>query len=435
MALQFPKSLSKADYYPRDAPSAVEAMVSGQKRKVVKSKLEEDAATPAKQIDIKKEVEEPNIRQEAKEDNDDDEGPDFDNDDEEEEEEEDEEVEEAEAKEKNTAESKDVHIKIFQPMTTDSIIPLYKGKLHEMATRNKMKLPIYTTEATTDGFTSTLQFNGCIFKSSVWSQNTRYSQQNVAHVAMYFLKQAPIPPEGFHKSLCEGIDGAEVNNEINNHGGHTYPTTPVSSRFLRIRNLPWEVVFQDIVTFFQGITIVEDGIMLACCANTGRALTFAWIEFPTIADAELGLLRNRRMLGERIVEIYRSSAEDYPKKGLTVFVRGTPRKKTNQQLVSEYFKPLEPIRLKQFDRKRTEQWCMWFNTVEEAGEAMKKHQSEMGEDKYKRYIECYLLMGYKKSTAHERPELVEEEEDEPPSPTEAAHVKSESVDEPSSPTV
>jgi dsRNA-specific ribonuclease len=74
----------------------------------------------------------------------------------------------------------------------------YKSKLNELAQKNQLPAPTYTTVSTPGGFFSTVTFNGREFKSSKCVRRKKESEQNASHMAMYLLKQVPTPPEDFN---------------------------------------------------------------------------------------------------------------------------------------------------------------------------------------------------------------------------------------------
>ena len=66
-----------------------------------------------------------------------------------------------------------------------------KSKLNEMAQKNKLPLPTYNTVTVTNGFFSTVEFNGRPFKSAAICTKKKDAEQSAAKVALDTLMGNP----------------------------------------------------------------------------------------------------------------------------------------------------------------------------------------------------------------------------------------------------
>ena len=66
-----------------------------------------------------------------------------------------------------------------------------KSKLNEMAQKNKLPLPTYNTVTVTNGFFSTVEFNGRQFKSAAICTKKKDAEQSAAKVALDTLMGNP----------------------------------------------------------------------------------------------------------------------------------------------------------------------------------------------------------------------------------------------------
>merc|ERR1711962_1072021 len=76
--------------------------------------------------------------------------------------------------------------------------PSFKSKLNELAQKNKLPAPTYDTVNSSNGFFSTVVFNGTNFKSAAPSSKKKNAEQSAAHMALFFLKQVTDPPQGYN---------------------------------------------------------------------------------------------------------------------------------------------------------------------------------------------------------------------------------------------
>jgi heterogeneous nuclear ribonucleoprotein F/H len=78
---------------------------------------------------------------------------------------------------------------------------------------------------------------------------------------------------------------------------------------LRLRGLPYGCTKPDIETFFQGLVIAYDGIMMVI-DFTGRFNGEAFVQFETISDAHKALERHKQKISNRYIEIFRSNSDE-----------------------------------------------------------------------------------------------------------------------------
>eukprot|EP01135_Chromosphaera_perkinsii_P006644 Nk52_evm46s554 gene=Nk52_evmTU46s554 len=79
---------------------------------------------------------------------------------------------------------------------------------------------------------------------------------------------------------------------------------------LRLRGLPYSCSVEDIAAFFTGMNVRENGIYLTY-TSSGRASGEAYVLFHTEEGATEGLALNKEMIGNRYVELFRSSPDEF----------------------------------------------------------------------------------------------------------------------------
>lgn len=194
-------------------------------------------------------------------------------------------------------------------------------------------------------------------------------------------------------------------------------TTP-SDCVVRLRGLPYSSSEQDIVNFFSGLDIVQNGITIVK-DHLGRNFGQAYVEFTSEQAFEEALLKNREMMGNRYIEVFRSRKNEissswksfrnssFPQLRSTpriesiahnldrhvslshcVHMRGLPFNASGEDIV-RFFYPLMVSRvLIEFgsDGRPSGEADVYFNCHQEAVTAMSKNRMYNGE----RYIELFL---------------------------------------------
>ncbi|XP_069781676.1 G-rich sequence factor 1 isoform X6 [Narcine bancroftii] len=218
---------------------------------------------------------------------------------------------------------------------------------------------------------------------------------------------------------------------------------------VRLRGLPFSCITEDIIRFFAGLDIVENGVTITR-DHRGRNTGDAFVQFASQEMAERALAKDREMIGSRYIEIFRSTKNDLrlyirPSKKMArcptaqeivtdsencnvansngdngemmeedgrdqnvqlskndlesnhciqksdvhnVHMRGLPFRVNGQDVV-KFFQPLKPVRIiVEYgpDGKATGEADVHFATHEDAVAAMSKDKSHMQH----RYIELYL---------------------------------------------
>ncbi|XP_032876186.1 G-rich sequence factor 1-like [Amblyraja radiata] len=88
-------------------------------------------------------------------------------------------------------------------------------------------------------------------------------------------------------------------------GGKEMPDGSV----VRLRGLPFSCSTEDIVRFFSGLEIVEDGVIMTR-DHRGRNTGDAIVQFTSPEMAERALAKDRETIGSRYIEIFRSTKND-----------------------------------------------------------------------------------------------------------------------------
>ncbi|CAM4539599.1 hypothetical protein PO909_025715 [Leuciscus waleckii] len=199
----------------------------------------------------------------------------------------------------------------------------------------------------------------------------------------------------------------------------TQPITE-SDGVVRLRGLPFSCTEKDIIQFFSGLDIVEDGVTIVL-NRKGRNSGDAFVQFVTKEMAEKALKRDRDVIGNRYVEIFPSrkteiqvqygsrrnetsastpGAEDTPRRiktanvsptsatGNLVQMRGLPYEATAEDIV-KFFAPIRLVKvLVEYspNGRPTGEAEAYFRTHQDAVSAMSKDREYINE----RYIELFL---------------------------------------------
>ncbi|XP_067294431.1 G-rich sequence factor 1 [Pseudorasbora parva] len=199
----------------------------------------------------------------------------------------------------------------------------------------------------------------------------------------------------------------------------TQPITE-SDGVVRLRGLPFSCTEKDIIQFFSGLDIVEDGITIVL-NRKGRNSGDAFVQFATKEIAEKALKKDREVIGNRYVEIFPSrkseiqvqygtarnessasitGVEDMPRKMKPansspisatqnlIHMRGLPYEATGEDIV-KFFAPIRLVKvLVEYspNGRPTGEAEAYFKTHQDAVSAMSKDREYIQE----RYIELFL---------------------------------------------
>ncbi|XP_075965276.1 epithelial splicing regulatory protein 1 isoform X2 [Anarhichas minor] len=188
---------------------------------------------------------------------------------------------------------------------------------------------------------------------------------------------------------------------------------------IRARGLPWQSSDQDIARFFRGLNIAKGGAAL-CLNAQGRRNGEALVRFVSEEHRDLALQRHKHHMGNRYIEVYKASGEDFLKIAggtsnevaiflsredqIIVRMRGLPFTATHEQVLT-FFSPEEDLKetcpvsggkdgilfVRYPDGRPTGDAFVLFACEEHAQCALRKHKEILG----RRYIELF------KSTAAE----------------------------------
>ncbi|CAN9514239.1 unnamed protein product [Ophioblennius macclurei] len=221
--------------------------------------------------------------------------------------------------------------------------------------------------------------------------------------------------EPFNHSLSN----AERINEKFESGTCSKMEKVCDNTVIRARGLPWQSSDQDIARFFRGLNIAKGGAAL-CLNAQGRRNGEALVRFVSEEHRDLALLRHKHHMGNRYIEVYKATGEDFLKIAggtsnevavflsredqIIVRMRGLPFTATHEQVLT-FFSPEDDLKetcpvsggkdgilfVRYPDGRPTGDAFVLFACEEHAQCALKKHKEILG----KRYIELF------KSTAAE----------------------------------
>ncbi|XP_078254535.1 epithelial splicing regulatory protein 1 [Rhinoraja longicauda] len=176
---------------------------------------------------------------------------------------------------------------------------------------------------------------------------------------------------------------------------------------VRARGLPWQSSDQDIARFFRGLNIAKGGAAL-CLNSQGRRNGEALVRFINSEHRDLALQRNKHHMGNRYIEVYKATGEDFLKiaggtsnevaqflskeNQVIIRMRGLPFVATAEEVVM-FFGSSCPLTggkegilfVKYPDGRPTGDAFVLFACEEYAQNALKKHKDLLG----KRYIELF----------------------------------------------
>nr|XP_040052137.1 G-rich sequence factor 1 [Gasterosteus aculeatus aculeatus] len=186
-----------------------------------------------------------------------------------------------------------------------------------------------------------------------------------------------------------------------------------SEAVVRIRGLPYSSTKDDIVQFFSGLDIAEDGITVVT-DRKGRNSGEAFVQFSSQQAADEALQRDREVIGERYIEVFpsrrdqihssktRKTSSAFPqaehraafasqtRTGSAHFIhmRGLPFKVTRDDIV-KFFAPLDVSEVVIDSRaggRPSGEADVYFSCHQDAMNAMSRDRMYIGE----RYIELFL---------------------------------------------
>jgi RNA recognition motif. (a.k.a. RRM, RBD, or RNP domain) len=82
-----------------------------------------------------------------------------------------------------------------------------------------------------------------------------------------------------------------------------------SSTVIRMRGLPYRASKAEVVAFFKGCALADDGVIIVARSD-GKATGEAYVHFASRDDMRTALRKDREMLGNRYIELFASSAEE-----------------------------------------------------------------------------------------------------------------------------
>ncbi|XP_029619749.1 G-rich sequence factor 1 [Salmo trutta] len=198
---------------------------------------------------------------------------------------------------------------------------------------------------------------------------------------------------------------------------------PARDGLVRIRGLPYSCTETDVMLFFSGLDVAEDGVTLVT-DHRGRNSGEAYVQFLTQEQADEALTRDRQVIGNRYIEVFpsrrseiggrkktesveedRNSRQSQPHRPAAqpsrhgthpvsslpqhfVHMRGLPFQATGDDIV-QFFSPLALSRiLVEFgpDGRASGEADVYFTSHQDAVSAMTRDKAHMQE----RYIELFL---------------------------------------------
>ncbi|XP_064792605.1 G-rich sequence factor 1 [Oncorhynchus masou masou] len=198
---------------------------------------------------------------------------------------------------------------------------------------------------------------------------------------------------------------------------------PARDGVVRIRGLPYSCTETDVLLFFSGLDVTEDGVTLVT-DHRGRNSGEAYVQFLSQEHADEALTRDREVIGNRYIEVFpsrrsevggrkktesleegRNSRQTQPQRPAAqpprhgshpvsslpqhfVHMRGLPFHATGEDIV-QFFSPLALSRiLVEFgpDGRASGEADVYFTSHQDAVSAMTRDKAHMQE----RYIELFL---------------------------------------------
>ena len=79
---------------------------------------------------------------------------------------------------------------------------------------------------------------------------------------------------------------------------------------VRARGLPWQASDLDIARFFIGLNVAKGGVAL-CLSSQGRRNGEAIVLFDSVQHRDLALKRHKHHIGNRYIEVYKATGDDF----------------------------------------------------------------------------------------------------------------------------
>ncbi|XP_028269429.1 G-rich sequence factor 1 [Parambassis ranga] len=188
--------------------------------------------------------------------------------------------------------------------------------------------------------------------------------------------------------------------------------TPAQEGVVLLRGLPFSCTESDIVQFFSGLAVVENGITFVTNSR-GRRSGQAYVQFSSQEAADEALQRDRQFIGNRYVEVFPSRKDEICSSRMRtagvgsdqaqnrtvsqqssamplhyVHMRGLPFQVSGEDIV-KFFAPLTVSKILIEcgpDGKVSGEADVYFRSHQEAMAAMSRHRMNIGH----RYIELFL---------------------------------------------
>ena len=94
---------------------------------------------------------------------------------------------------------------------------------------------------------------------------------------------------------------------------------------VRLRGIPFEAGKEEVSSFFAGLEIEENGVLMVTDFN-GRASGEAFVQFTNMVDAVKALDKNKASMGRRYIEVFKSSMEEAKRaQGMMMGYGGPPQ--------------------------------------------------------------------------------------------------------------
>eukprot|EP00953_Heterococcus_sp_UTEX-ZZ885_P007612 4599-Heterococcus_DN1.PRE.2 len=135
-------------------------------------------------------------------------------------------------------------------------------------------------------------------------------------------QQTGVSPNLGNTSSSGGGGGDHSSNQMQQHQQSTAVTTVIPSSgnssssvphvhtgVIRMRGLPFSATKADIVSFFQGLSVLEESVQFVVRSD-GRVTGEAFVTLASSAEAEAAMLRNGNHIGSRYVELFPSAIEE-----------------------------------------------------------------------------------------------------------------------------